>query len=128
MHGISMGCRTPLPAGGPYLKITPPGAGISIRVVCCHRSYRLAIYFGALVTTCKSHSTRSMNYIAYKPRYFYKYVPSSITIGVRSGKWCCKNRYQWPEVIAMRGSIKCGWLRFHRVWNGLFARRAFWGC
>jgi hypothetical protein len=94
MHGISVRHRTPLPAGGPYLKITPPGADISIRAVYCCRIYRLAIYFAALVTTCKSHSTRSMNYIAYKPRYFYKGTSSSITIGVRDGKWCYRNRYQ----------------------------------
>jgi hypothetical protein len=35
----------------PCLQKTPPGAGISIRVVCWHRSYRLAIYFAALVAT-----------------------------------------------------------------------------
>jgi hypothetical protein len=27
----------------------------------------------------------------------------------------------------MKGSIKCACMRFHRVWNGLSARRAFSG-
>ena len=51
MHGISACRRTPSSGRVPYFAKTPPGAGISIRAVCCCRIYRLAAYFAALVTT-----------------------------------------------------------------------------
>ena len=92
MRKISMGHGTPSPARVPCLQKTPPGTGISIRAVYCHRKYRLAIYIPAMVTMYNLQATRAANYAVYKPRYFYKYAFSSITIGIRDGKWPYRNR------------------------------------
>ena len=67
MRKISMGHGTPSPARVPCLQKTPPGTGISIRAVCCHRKYRLTIYLPGMVTTCNLQATRAANSIANKP-------------------------------------------------------------
>lgn len=90
---MAMGLGTP-PARVPCLQKTPPGTGISIRAVCCHRKYRLTIYIPGRITTCNLRSSEVTDGGAYKALHFYKYAFSSITIGVRDREQGCKNRYQ----------------------------------
>jgi len=77
-----------LPSPGALSEKNPWGCWFF--VLCCLNAATDTVggQFPSGITMYNLRSTTCMNYIAYKPRYFYKYASSSISIGVRDRKWC----------------------------------------
>lgn len=64
-----------------------------------HTDYTRYIYVHIYIYTCGVCYIQLISYygheiVAYKALYFYKGTSGPITIGLRSGKWHYKNRYQ----------------------------------